>query len=149
MAKVIRKQYLIKKNLQISLIFEMAIFMFFVAVLVGWTIYLDFFKTLIFELSAEKLSLVNSVVFQRLAFRFIPTLIAIVILSVFLSHQIAGPVFVFQRTLRQLASDKKVRKVNLRKHDKLKDLADELNVLIEHHNRNVAKREANGDPDTR
>ena len=134
MEKNIRKKYIIKKNLQLRLFYEMVLFMFFVAVLVGWTVYLGVFKTLIFELSGEKITLINRIISFRMFMWFIPTVFAIIIISVFLSHRIAGPIFVFQKTINELTKRKHVDKIHLRKNDRLNDFADDLNRLIDYMN---------------
>ena len=142
MAKVIRKKYIIKKNLQLRIFCEMVLFMFFVAVLVSWTVYLGVFKTLIFELSGEKITLINRIISFKMFMWFIPTVFAIIIISVFLSHRIAGPIFVFQRTIKELTKRKSVNKIHLRKNDKLNDFAHDLNRLIDYINKllNYEKR---------
>ena len=135
MAPAIRKQYIVKRNFQLRFFFEMALFMFFVAVLVGWTVYLGIFKALIFELSGEKITLVNSLISFRMFVWFLPTVFSIVIISVFISHQIAGPIFVFQRRIKEMTEGQPVRKIHLRDNDRLKDFADDLNRLIDYFNR--------------
>ena len=132
MAKAIRRQYVVKKDLQLSILVETAMLMFLVAVLVGLSVYLGIFRTLLFELSGEKLTLVNRMISVRMAMWFLPTVFAIVILSIFLSHRIAGPIFVFQRVIRGIAKGEPVKKIYLRKNDRLKDLAEDLNKLIDH-----------------
>ena len=132
MAKAIRRQYVVKKDLQLSILAETALLMFLVAVLVGLSVYLGIFRTLLFELSGEKLTLVNRMISLRMVMWFLPTVFAIIILSIFLSHRIAGPIFVFQRVIRGIAKGEAVRKIHLRKNDRLKDLAEDLNTLIDH-----------------
>ena len=131
MASAIRRKYIVKRDFQLRIFFETAIFMFFVAALVGWTVYLGVFKTIIFDLSGEKITLMNRLISFRMLVWFLPTAFAIIIISVFLTHQIAGPIFVFQRTIKNLTEGKPVRKIFLRKNDKLKDLADDLNRFID------------------
>ena len=135
MASMMRRQYIVKKNFQLRIFLETVIFMFFVAVLVGWTVYLGIFKTLLFELSGEKITLVNRLISFRMLIWFLPTVFSIIIISVFLSHQIAGPLFVFQRRINEMATGQPVRKIQLRKYDRLKDFADDLNKLIDYVNR--------------
>ena len=105
--------------------------MLFVAFLVGLTVYMGVFRTLIFELSGEKVTLVNRVIGLKMTLRFLPTVLAIIVVSVFLSHRIAGPIFVFQRVIRGMTTWQPVEKVRLRKGDRLKDFADDLNRLID------------------
>ena len=134
MAKIVRKQYIVKKELQLKLFFELVIFMFFVAALVGSTIYLGILRTLIFELSGEKVTLLRSVITYKLLIWFLPTVLSIIIISVFITHKIAGPIFVFQRAIKQMSDGQEVRGISLRKHDKLNDFAEDLNRLIDRFN---------------
>ena len=131
MAKAKRKHFIVKKDFQYRIFFETLIFMFFVAVLVGWTVYLGIFKALIFELSGEKITLINRLISLRMLFWFLPSVFSIIIISVFLSHQIAGPIFVFQRTIKEMTEGKPLRKIHLRDNDRLKDFADDLNRLVD------------------
>ncbi len=134
MARPKRKQFIVKKDFQFRIFFETIIFMFFVAILVGWTVYLGIFKALIFELSAEKITLINRLISIRMILWFLPTVFSIIIISVFLSHEIAGPIFVFQRTIKEITTGKPVRKIHLRDNDRLKDFADDLNRLVDFFN---------------
>ena len=93
-----RKHLIVKRDFQLSIFFETLILMFFVAVLVGWTVYLGIFRALLFDFGGEKITLINNIISVRLLMWFLPTVFSIIIISVFLSHQIAGPIFVFQRT---------------------------------------------------
>ena len=135
MAKAIRKKYVVKKDLQFRILLETALLMFFVAVLVGCSVYLSVFRTLIFELSGEKITLVNRVISLRMLIWFLPTVFAIIIISFFSSHRIAGPIFHFQRTIKKMTEGQSVHQIHLRKHDRFKDFAEDLNGLIEHVNR--------------
>ena len=131
MSKVKRKQFIVKRDFQFRIFFETLIFMFFVAVLVGYTVYLGIFKALLFDLSGEKITLINRLISVRMLLWFLPTVFSIIIISVFLSHQIAGPIFVFQRTIKEMSKGNPVRKIHLRANDRLKDFADDLNQLVD------------------
>ena len=143
MAKVVRKKYIVKKDLQLRLFLELVIFMFFVAALVGITMILVLYRTLLNDLRQAGLMLSNIGILQnfreeisfQLLIWFLPTVFAIVIISVFLTHKIAGPIFVFQRAIKQMFEGQEVRTIRLRKYDKLNDFAADLNRLIEHVNR--------------
>jgi len=135
MQKAVRRKYIVKKELQLRFFFELIVFMFFVAALVGATVYLSIYKTLIFELSGEKVTLLHNVISYRLIVWFLPTVAAILIISVFLTHQIAGPIFVFQRAIKMMSEGRLVTMIHLRKHDKLNDFANDLNRLIDRFNR--------------
>lgn len=59
-------------------------------------------------------------------------MIVVPILSIFVSHKIAGPLFRFEKTLREaIASDGPIAPIHLRKGDELQSLADLINQLLE------------------
>lgn len=66
-----------------------------------------------------------------MALWILPSILAMLISSVFLTHKIVGPVFVFQRAIRNMAAGKPVDKIHLRKRDFLSDFANDLNALID------------------
>ena len=53
------------------------------------------------------------------------------VLGVFYSHRIAGPVYHMEEELRRALKGEKVAKIRLRKNDKLGNLAEKINRLIE------------------
>jgi len=58
-------------------------------------------------------------------------MLVIPILSIFVSHKIAGPLFRFEKTVREaLSSDGPVQPIHLRKGDELQSLADLINQLL-------------------
>lgn len=59
-------------------------------------------------------------------------MIVIPILSIFISHKIAGPLYRFEKTLREaLETDGPLRPIHLRDGDELRGLADLINKLFE------------------
>lgn len=59
-------------------------------------------------------------------------IIVIPILSIFISHKIAGPLFRFEKTLRDaLQSQGPVPPIHLRRGDELQSLADLINQLLD------------------
>ena len=71
MAKVVRKKYIVKKELQLKLFLQLVIFMFFVALLVGLTEYFTIYGTLMDSFSGEKVTLLRNLVFQQLILRLV------------------------------------------------------------------------------
>lgn len=132
MSKNIRKKIIVDKSFQLRFFFETLVLVLFVAVIVGWTVYLAIFRTFLFDLGGEKLTLINHAITLRLLLWFLPSLGAILIISVFLSHKIAGPVFVFKRTVRELVDGKCPGKIRLRKNDEFHDFAEDMNILIDY-----------------
>jgi methyl-accepting chemotaxis protein len=59
-------------------------------------------------------------------------IVVIPILSIFISHKIAGPLFRFEKTLREaLQSKGPVPPIHLRRGDELQSLADLINQLLD------------------
>ena len=131
MPQHVRKKFIVKRDFQFRIFLQLMVYLFFIGILVAWTVYLGVFRTILFELSGEKLTLINRFVSLQMAMWFIPSVFAILIVSVFFSHKIAGPIFVFQRTIRCLSRGENPAKVRLRKGDMLSDLACDLNRLID------------------
>ncbi len=52
------------------------------------------------------------------------------VLSVFITHKIAGPVYRFKKVLSEISAGNLNVSVHLRKRDDLKDLAEDLNMVI-------------------
>ncbi len=62
-------------------------------------------------------------------------LIVISVIGVFYSHKIAGPVYRIQEDIKKVLDGEKDIVIKLRKKDKLKELAEQVNKLIEEYNK--------------
>ena len=129
--KQIRKRYLLKKRFQLGLTLKVFIALLAVAFISGWTIYYSIWSTVLSEFGQEKLILVHRAITGKLILRLALIMVAVAILSVFVSHRMAGPVFKFEKTLRQLNHGDRVDKIRLRRGDSFKELASEINDLID------------------
>ena len=127
----VRRHYLLKKRFQLGLTLKVFIALLAVAFIVGWTIYYSIWSIVLSEFGQEKLILVHRAITGKLIFRLVLITVAIAILSVFVSHKMAGPIFKFERTLRRLNQGDRVEKVKLRHGDSFKELASEINILID------------------
>ncbi len=67
---------------------------------------------------------------------------AIFLLSIFISHRIAGPVFALQRRFESLAAGVYQPLFQLRPTDALQDLKDEFNLLLQKYRSSTAERVA-------
>jgi len=130
-----RRNFFIKKDLQGKYIFS-----FFIFVVLGSVLYTAIFSML----SANTISIVykdnnlmlgktSSILFmEMLKANWILILsggIIVVIISVFLTHRFAGPIYKFERTIDGMALGNLDFHVRLRKHDEGKDLAEAINRL--------------------
>ena len=129
--KVVRKQYMIKKGFQLRFMTTIIIAMVLIALVTGLTIYYAVMQTLTTQFHGENLALVKYAITYRLFLRSILLILAIAIISVFLSHRIAGPIYKFEQTIKECASGKNVNEIKLRRGDEFYELASAINNLIQ------------------
>ena len=129
--KVVRKQYMVKKGFQLRFMTTIIIAMVLIALVTGLTIYYAVMQTLTTQFHGENLALVKHAITYRLFLRSFLLILAIAIISVFLSHRIAGPIYKFEQTIKECASGKNVKEINLRKGDEFYELASAINNLIQ------------------
>ena len=145
MAKPLRKQYLIDRKFQLTWAGRIFLIMFIVSLLVGWTIYYAVWDATTNQLKvlvaqgvlsqAEVLSVsetIKSSVALALLLRSLGLLFIISVLTIFLTHRIAGPIFKIKKTIRLISGGQESERIFLRKGDEYRDLAQELNALIDH-----------------
>lgn len=82
--------------------------------------------------------IVDPLVVKRMDIAFPSLLLALglgigisVLAGVFYSHRLAGPVFRMRRTLHEAIEGKSVKPILLRQNDEFKELADDLNRLLD------------------
>ena len=128
-----RRNYLISKRFQLRYVFYVLAFMFMIAWLSGYTVYYT-----LFTLMGEKLAnvypqgrlmdifkTVNTTLLLRIAL-IVPF---VVMISILITHRIAGPIFSMQRYLGEVAKGNFSSILKLRKRDELKDLAAAINKM--------------------
>lgn len=135
MGKIRRKIYLIKTRFQLKYTGLILLFMLIIAVLSGYTVYQTAWR-----LMGEKLSNVypqgRLVVIMRtinltLLYRIALLAPVVAVISILLSHRIAGPLYRIERFLRSVARGDFSERLRLRKRDELKDLAESINVMVD------------------
>ena len=129
--KVVRKQYMVKKGFQLRFMTTIIIAMVLIALVTGLTIYYAVMQTLTTQFHGENLALVKHAITYRLFLRSFLLILAIAIISVFLSHRIAGPIYKFEQTIKECASGENVKEIKLRKGDEFYELASAINNLIQ------------------
>ena len=104
--------------------------MVLIAVVTGWSVYSAVIQTLYNVFHGENLALIKHAITYKLFMRSVLLIFAIAIISIFISHHMAGPVYKFEHTIRALAQGREVEEINLRKRDEFYDLAMAINYLI-------------------
>jgi len=131
--KIMRKKYLINTKFQLKYTGLILLFMFVVAWLTGYTVYYTGWLLMGEKLSAVypqgRLVAIMRTVNFTLLLRLALITPLVVIISIILSHRIAGPVFRIGRYLKSLSSGDLSAKLHLRKNDELQDLAEAINDM--------------------
>lgn len=129
----VRRQYLISRKFQLKYVFLIVAFMFLIAWLAGYTVYYTAF-TLMGEKLANvypqgRLTVIFKTVNMALLMRILLLVPVVALISIFLSHRIAGPVFRIERYLGKVAKGDFSSIIRLRKRDELKNLAAAINKM--------------------
>lgn len=131
-----RRNYFIKKDLQGKYIFS-----FFIFVLLGsilFTAILSFLSadtlTIVYEnynvkIGQTPLMLLKEILSAHLIFIVTGGLL-VVVLSMFLTHRFAGPIFRFEKSVEDMISGNFAFQIWLRNKDEGKELAEKMNRLI-------------------
>lgn len=136
-----RRTYLIKTGLQLRYMGIIISTMLLVAFGVGWVIYHTSWSRIANtpDLSLDKLSEIFDVVNSILLRWVVVFIFAIAILSIFVSHKIAGPVYRLEETSKLIASGDLTHQIQLRQGDELQDLQEAFNQMSESLRKMVAK----------
>ena len=129
--KIVRKQYIVKKGFQIRFMIIIIAAMLLIALITGLSIYSAVMQTLITQFHGENLALIKQAITYKLFIRSLLLVFAIAILSVFISHRTAGPIYKFEQIIRALAKGKDVQEIKLRMRDEFYELASAINNLIQ------------------
>ena len=128
--KVVRRQFIIKRGFQLRFMAVILISMVLIALVTGLSIYSAVMQTLVNQFHGESLALIKYAITTKLFVRSLLLIFAIAVISVFISHRIAGPVYKFERIIEALIAGEKVEEIKLRKRDEFYELASVINNLI-------------------
>lgn len=129
-----RRQLLILKTFQIRYIALVLVFMFVVAFLAGYTVYVTTWIMFGEKLAAvypqgllrEIVEKVNLVLLLRL---LLITPLVIVVGLIF-SNRIAGPIYAMKRFIRKVSQGHYDGRLTFRENDELQDVAEDVNALV-------------------
>jgi methyl-accepting chemotaxis protein len=137
MASYARKQYFIKKRLQTRFIWTILLIILLVFVIIACNLFF-FSLYLKNEIEPEQVSAANEIIkviktslLDKIIMLGVVNIFIIVIISLFFSHQIAGPIYKIEITLKKIRAGNLAQKFFFRKTDNLDELADELNETVE------------------
>jgi HAMP domain-containing protein len=135
MKKWKRRKYLINKSLQPRFMGMTALFVFLFSVISGWCIYSATWITITERIHGEPelyqiLAELNETLLLRSLFVVLAGMCAVVIIMMFISHRIAGPLFRVRRILNELGEGIIPGKITFRKKDEFKELSEAVNSVI-------------------
>lgn len=133
--KIRRRQYLVKTKFQLKYTGMVLLFMFIVAWLTGSTVYYTGWLLMGEKLAnvypQGRLVAIMRMINATLLLRLLLLTPLVVLISVLLSHRIAGPLYRIQRFLKSVANGDLSAKLVLRKGDELQDLAGSINEMTD------------------
>lgn len=126
-----RHTYLIKTGLQLRYMGILIACMLSVAFGVGWIIYHTSWSQIARtpDLTLDKLYVIFENVNNQLVWWILGFIILIGVISLFVSHKIAGPVYRLEASTKLIAAGDLTHKVHLRQGDELGDLQDAFNSM--------------------
>jgi hypothetical protein len=133
-----RRHYLIDKNLQINFTILLIMIGVINAVFFGFIFYLFsqhiamVYKPLLIDTVIQEnvVQFKNFILWRTILFGIAFECILIILLGIFFSHRIAGPLFKISRSLREIAQGRNPGLIKLRKDDMLKNFAETVNEMI-------------------
>lgn len=131
-----RRKYFIKKRLQFKYLLFVLLAMLIPTTVCGGVLYYLIWQTIAAEIAIPEmlaenlvpaLNKVNIILSISLPLVFLLMLL----LSIYISHKIAGPVYRLERELIEIANGDYSRRIKFRSNDELQEIADNINKLLE------------------
>lgn len=128
MKKYKRRNYLIDKSFQMRYVGMIVILMVAVSVGTGWVMYSTTWTMLLDRLKGvtelDKLIIeLNKAVLIRTSLLIVASVCLAAVLTVFIVHRVAGPLFRVKRVMHQIANGMVPQRVKFREGDELQDVA--------------------------
>ena len=134
-----RKRYFVKKLLQTKYILFVLLAMIIPTLVCGGALYYLIWQTVAEEIAIPEaissslipaLNRVNTILIIAIPLVFL----IMFLLSIFISHKIAGPLYRLEKELKEIAKGDFSRKIKLRPNDELQEIAEGINELLDHLN---------------
>jgi len=130
-----RRQYFIKKDFQFRFIIKFCLLILIGVVISTGLLLLLSQDTLTSSFSQSRLVIKNTAlaILPAVMYTNLITLgliiLATIVVMLFISHKIAGPLFRFEKELREVGEGDLTKDIILRKKDQITDMADSLNKM--------------------
>lgn len=136
-----RKKYIVKKKLQYKYLLFVLMAMLIPTLVCGGTLYYFIWQTVADEIAIPEaiaenlipaLNRVNATIFIVMPL----VILLMLVLSVLISHRIAGPVYRLEKELEEINKEEDyTRRIKFRSKDELQEIADGINKLLDNINK--------------
>lgn len=125
-----RRHYMVDKRFQIRFIGVVVFSMFLFLLMVGWTVYSNIWAVLLRDTQNPYFLMVKKHADTDIFFKLTLLMIVVAIVSFFISHKFAGPVYRIRKASKLVADGDLSLRVNLRRGDEFIDLVHDFNDMV-------------------
>ena len=125
-----RAKYLINKKFQLAFAAKFALISTLFSVFIGFQLYAIVWPVVSQFVPEQTIAFVRHQIFFRGILFLSLAAILIIVISIVISHRVAGPIFSMERTIDRVVQGEKIEFIRLRKNDELKGFAEKINGLI-------------------
>lgn len=146
--KLRRRQYFIQKGYQFKFILKFCLIVFAGSIISSAFLFFFAQGTLTSSFEHSRLVIRNtaSAIMPAVLLTNVITLIVVtfatIVVVLFISHKIAGPMFRFEQDLKDIGQGDLTKKISLRKKDQFTNLSDSLNIMTATLNKKVFSTQA-------
>ena len=123
-----RRIVLVKRQLQFKYVGMVFLSVLCASLIIGGDIYYNMYRLIVTE--APSLAVAASQFNAIILVKLVLYLALMLLISVFVSHRFAGPIFRFEKSAQSVAKGDLTHRVALRTGDELMELQDEFNAMI-------------------
>ena len=125
-----RTKYLINKKFQLAFAARFALISTLFSAFIGLQLYAIVWPVVSRFVPEQSMAFItHQILFRGILFLSLAALL-IIVLSIIISHRVAGAIFSMERTVDKVVRGEAVELIKLRKNDELKSLAGKINGLI-------------------
>jgi methyl-accepting chemotaxis protein len=141
MNRILRKQYIVNKDFQARLTMIIILLVIIVANIMGGLVYfmLNTDTGLAGMVSVLNVSSTEKLLFPAILTAEIISILIVALISLFVSHRMAGPVYRFERVIEDMRDGNLDFTFKIREKDEFKELADSLGELISEYNQVIGQ----------
>jgi methyl-accepting chemotaxis protein len=124
-----RRKFLVKTTFQFKYAGLLIFAILFVVAIVGWNLYYEAGAIILDKTrSGDIVDLVSA--YNKMLLRGLPMiLLAVIVVSIFISHEVAGPLIHLEKSMLKIGQGDMTEKIHLRKGDEFKEIAQMFNDM--------------------